>query len=241
MPLPLLADPVNSLVDWIAIGTNSFVTMYDVLGGDWGAETTNNFQDFLHEFALWHGAVTYVSKMAGFRNVSAVGKRSVFSVSVLGSRHNSYFYLGILQPVVGLRPSLHVQRSIWSSSRQDDLTQALSDAEKLVGYPTSFLNLRYLLSDEISNVAMYMKRFAMSKHPLLRTARGFISDENHTLQTRGLLVLLISKASRPFLKDDCIVDQELVADIYSSQRQLADITETIYTGKEKQSASTQGF
>ncbi|XP_068699044.1 all trans-polyprenyl-diphosphate synthase PDSS2-like [Montipora foliosa] len=167
--------------------------------------------------------------MAGFRNVFTVGKRSVSSVSVLGSRHNSYLYLGVLQPVVLLRPSLQVQRSFWSSSRQDDLTQALSDAEKLVGYPTSFLNLRYLLSDEISNVAMYMKRFAMSKHPLLRTARGFISDENHTLQTRGLLVLLISKASRPCLKDDCIMDQELVADIYSSQRQLADITETIYT------------
>ena len=83
---------------------------------------------------------------------------------------------------------LFMRRHIWSS-RQDDLSRALSDAEKIVGYPTSFLNLRYLLSDEISNIAMYMKRFAMSKHPMLRTARGFVSDENHTLQTRGLLVL----------------------------------------------------
>ena len=72
----------------------------------------------------------------------------------------------------------------------------------------------------------------MSKHPLLRTARGFVTDENQTIQTRGLLVLLISKASRPCLNNDhYITDQELVADIYSSQRQLADITETIHTGK----------
>lgn len=124
---------------------------------------------------------------------------------------------------------LFMRRHIWSS-RQDDLSRALSDAEKIVGYPTSFLNLRYLLSDEISNIAMYMKRFAMSKHPMLRTARGFVSDENHTLQTRGLLVLLISKASRPCLQSDWNTDQELVADIHSSQRQLADVTETIHTG-----------
>ena len=152
-----------------------------------------------------------------------------------GSHHNTCFHTVAQHSVAFARLSLyirlHFRRHIWSSSRQDDFCKALSDAEKIVGYPTSFLNLRYLLNDEISNVAMYMKRFAMSKHPLLRTARGFISDENQTMQTRGLLVLLISKASRPCLKSDWITDQELVADIYSNQRQLADITETIYTGK----------
>lgn len=70
----------------------------------------------------------------------------------------------------------------------------------------------------------------MSKHPMLRTARGFVSDDNQTTQTRGLLVLLMSKASRSCLKDEWKMDQELVADIHSSQRQLADITETIHTG-----------
>lgn len=69
----------------------------------------------------------------------------------------------------------------------------------------------------------------MSKHPMLRTARGFVSDDNQTTQTRGLLVLLMSKASRSCLKDEWKMDQELVADIHSSQRQLADITETIHT------------
>lgn len=140
------------------------------------------------------------------------------------AQHNSAFLLRQSRCA-----RLFMRRHIWTS-RQDDLTRALSDAEKIVGYPTSFLNLRYLLSDEISNIAMYMKRFAMSKHPMLRTARGFVSDENHTMQTRGLLVLLVSKASCPCLQSDWSMDQELVSDIHSSQRQLADITETIHTG-----------
>ena len=166
-------------------------------------------------------------------------KRLFLSVySLFRSRHFSTFSFAHELSVCCRRSSpcvnLFSRRSTrtWSFSRQDDLTKALSDAEKIVGYPTSFLNLRYLLSDEISNIAMYMKRFAMSKHPLLRTARGFVTDENQTIQTRGLLVLLISKASRPCLNSDHYsTDQELVADIYSSQRQLADITETIHTGK----------
>ena len=134
---------------------------------------------------------------------------------------------------------LLMRRHIWSS-RQDDLTRALSDAEKIVGYPTSFLNLRYLLSDEISKIAIYMKRFAMSKHPMFRTARGFVSDENNTMQARGLLVLHVSKASRPCLQSDWSMDQDLVADIHSSQRQLADITETIHTGGPKKGLTWPG-
>lgn len=179
----------------------------------------------------WRGYMFF--KMAILRLAKS---RKVFlpACSLVNSFQKSSFDFVNQQSTSVLRPSCCTRflfrRNIWSSSRQDELTKALSDAEKIVGYPTSFLNLRYLLSDEISNVAMYMKRFAMSKHPLLRTARGFISDENHTMQTRGLLVLLISKASRPCLKNDWITDQELVADIYSSQRQLADITETIHTG-----------
>ena len=184
-----------------------------------------------------------VKKLASSRRTSL---SALSALRLIRSYHNSSFYVAHQQSLFSPGPSrcAHhlVRRNIWSSSGQDDLTKALSDAEKIVGYPTSFLNLRYLLSDEISNVAMYMKRFAMSKHPLLRTARGFVTDENHTMQTRGLLVLLISKASRPCLNSDhWITDQELVADIYSSQRQLADITETIHTGSTSKSACTAAY
>lgn len=49
--------------------------------------------------------------------------------------------------------------------------QAFSAAEKIVGYPTSFLSLRWLLSDEISNVAVHLRKLVGSNHPLLKTAK----------------------------------------------------------------------
>ena len=62
--------------------------------------------------------------------------------------------------------------SVWgSSSRVTDWNRAVSEAEKIVGYSTSFLNLRCLLSDELSNVAMQMRKLVGTGHPLLKTAR----------------------------------------------------------------------
>lgn len=34
----------------------------------------------------------------------------------------------------------------------------VSDAERLVGYPTSFLNLRWLFNDEIANTAIHLRK-----------------------------------------------------------------------------------
>ena len=59
---------------------------------------------------------------------------------------------------------------LWSAP-QTEWKRAVSDAEKIVGYPTSFMSLRCLLSDEISNVAMHMRKLVGTKHPLLKTAR----------------------------------------------------------------------
>lgn len=69
------------------------------------------------------------------------------------------------------------QMSIWpwsNSAGNKTWSQAVSDAEKIVGYPTSFMSLRCLLSDEMSNVALLMRKLVGTKHPLLKTARfGF--------------------------------------------------------------------
>ena len=76
---------------------------------------------------------------------------------------------------------LHQQRGIsfWGSSKNDSnsdknvqgWTQAVSEAEKIVGYPTSFMSLRCLLSDELSNVAIQMRKLVGTGHPLLQIAR----------------------------------------------------------------------
>lgn len=52
-----------------------------------------------------------------------------------------------------------------------DWNRAVSEAERIVGYPTSFLSLRWLLSDEIANVALHLRKLVGSSHPLMKTAK----------------------------------------------------------------------
>jgi len=59
---------------------------------------------------------------------------------------------------------------VWGS-KVTEWNRAVSEAEKIVGYSTSFLSLRCLLSDELSNVAMQMRKLVGTGHPLLKTAR----------------------------------------------------------------------
>lgn len=50
---------------------------------------------------------------------------------------------------------------------KNEWNRALSEAEKIVGYQTSYLSLRYLLSDEITNLALHMRKLVGSTHPLV--------------------------------------------------------------------------
>lgn len=56
-------------------------------------------------------------------------------------------------------------------NQKTDWNKTMSEAEKIVGYPTSFLSLRWLLSDEIANVALHLRKLVGSNHPLLKTAK----------------------------------------------------------------------
>lgn len=61
-----------------------------------------------------------------------------------------------------------------AANQKPDWNRAVSEAEKIVGYPTSFLSLRWLLSDEIANVALHLRKLVGSNHPLLKTAKYVI-------------------------------------------------------------------
>ncbi|XP_051941772.1 decaprenyl-diphosphate synthase subunit 2 [Hippocampus zosterae] len=119
--------------------------------------------------------------------------------------------------------------SLFSSPGPSNWSKAVSDAEKIVGYPTSFMSLRCLLSDEFSNVAMHVKKLVGTQHPLLNTARGFVYDSRNNFQMRGLVVLLLSKAAGPSHTSLDALAQDMVSGIYPSQRNLAEITELIHT------------
>lgn len=63
------------------------------------------------------------------------------------------------------------RRAIAQHNTKPDWNRAVSEAEKIVGYPTSFLSLRWVLSDEIANVALHLRKLVGSNHPLLKTAK----------------------------------------------------------------------
>ncbi|XP_072313885.1 all trans-polyprenyl-diphosphate synthase PDSS2 [Eucyclogobius newberryi] len=123
----------------------------------------------------------------------------------------------------------HRSLSLFSSPGPSNWNKVVSDAEKIVGYPTSFMSLRCLLSDELSNVAMHVRKLVGTQHPLLNTARGFVYDSRNNLQMRGLVVLLISKTAGPSQASSDMLAQDMVSGIYPSQRNLAEITELIHT------------
>lgn len=60
----------------------------------------------------------------------------------------------------------------WSpTTKAHDWNRAITDAEKIVGYPTTFFSLKCLLSDEFTNVAMHLRKLVGTNHPILKTAK----------------------------------------------------------------------
>jgi len=105
------------------------------------------------------------------------------------------------------------------------------------------MSLRLLLSDEVSNIAMQLRKLIGTKHPLLGTAKALLYDEKQSVQTRGLVVLLLSKtfgpppsSSEPLHPDSPLTSassssspMSMVSGIYASQRTIAELVEVVYT------------
>uniref|UniRef100_T1JCC4 Decaprenyl-diphosphate synthase subunit 2 n=1 Tax=Strigamia maritima TaxID=126957 RepID=T1JCC4_STRMM len=117
--------------------------------------------------------------------------------------------------------------SVMKSSNQIDWNRVVSDAERVVGYTTSYLSLRCLLSDEISNLAAHVRKLVGTGHPLLKTAKGLIYNSKSYMDTRGLVVLLICKAAGHM--SESTVNDPITDGISYRQRALAEITEMIHT------------
>ncbi|XP_031622308.1 decaprenyl-diphosphate synthase subunit 2 isoform X2 [Contarinia nasturtii] len=107
-----------------------------------------------------------------------------------------------------------------------DWDRAVSEAEKIVGYPTSFLSLRWLLSDEVANVALHLRKLVGNNHPLLKTAKNLLYHGRNNMQAWGLIVLLISKAAgqAPGIPE---TEHDKSAGVLHSQRALAEVCEMI--------------
>lgn len=63
-------------------------------------------------------------------------------------------------------------------SQQYDWKKIVCDAQRIVDYPTSYISLRWLLSDKVANVGYKLRELASSPNSLHRTARFVAMNEN---------------------------------------------------------------
>ncbi|XP_061726530.1 all trans-polyprenyl-diphosphate synthase PDSS2-like [Cydia pomonella] len=101
----------------------------------------------------------------------------------------------------------------------------IREAEKVVGYPTSFMNLRCLLSDEFANMALYLRKLLGSNHLVMQTAKNVLYGDSKNLQPWGLIILLLSKSVKTSSAYTLQSKQ-----IEEKQRLLAELTEMMRTG-----------
>lgn len=107
---------------------------------------------------------------------------------------------------------------------------AISDAEKIVGYPASYFSLRFLLNDEISNIALQMRKLLGINHPLIKTVKRLIyNNGRNNMQTRGLVVLLVAKGAGHGIGSPDYLEATRCGGISQRQRSLAEITEMVHT------------
>ena len=80
--------------------------------------------------------------------------------------------------------------------RQHEWNRAVGSAENLVGFPTSAIQLRSLLTDEVTSMSGHLRKLMGSDHPILRTLKRLVHHGGKTnVQVRGLMVLLLSRAT----------------------------------------------
>ncbi|XP_047513822.1 all trans-polyprenyl-diphosphate synthase PDSS2-like [Pieris napi] len=101
-------------------------------------------------------------------------------------------------------------------------SNVIREAEKVVGYPTSFMNLRCLLSDEFANLALYLRKLVGSNHLVMQTAKNVLYGDSKNLQPWGLIMLLLSKSVKIRSSQTKLIEDQ--------QRQLAELTEMMRTG-----------
>ena len=72
-----------------------------------------------------------------------------------------------------------------SFTRKNQWNRAVSEAEKLVGYPTSLVSVRALMDDDFANIAVHMRKLIGSDHPVLQTVKRLVYQGKNKMQVSG--------------------------------------------------------
>lgn len=133
------------------------------------------------------------------------------------------------QRSVGLLSSERAVHSLPASfTKKNSWNRSVSDAEKLVGYPTSLMSVRALMDDDFANIAVHMRKLIGSEHPVFHTVKRLVYQGKNKLQLRGLLMLLLSRAAGHVPGCE---DVDAATGVMEKQRKLAEIVEMINTGQ----------
>lgn len=114
-----------------------------------------------------------------------------------------------------------------SVTKRSQWNKAVAEAEKLVGYPTSLMSLQALVNNDLTNMAVHLRKLVGSDHPVLRTAKRLLYHGKNKMQVRGLIVLLLSRAVGPYTEE-----WDPSTGVLEKQRKLAEIVEMIHTAQE---------
>lgn len=82
----------------------------------------------------------------------------------------SYAMIRHLRQTALLSQQIRVESTMTNLTQEDFVFRppmaqwgkVIREAEKIVGYPTSFMNLRWLLSDEFANLATHLRKIVSS-------------------------------------------------------------------------------
>ncbi|XP_040576065.1 all trans-polyprenyl-diphosphate synthase PDSS2 isoform X1 [Lepeophtheirus salmonis] len=109
--------------------------------------------------------------------------------------------------------------------------RVLSEAEKLVGFPSSFASLSAFMNEDMSNWAVHARKLASSNHPFTTTMKRLVFQGRNSLQVRGLISLLFSRLINDpehFKNNDDFIKEHGILKV---QQQLAETLELIYTAQ----------
>ncbi|CAK9295259.1 unnamed protein product [Gordionus sp. m RMFG-2023] len=111
----------------------------------------------------------------------------------------------------------------------ESFKKILSNVQQIVGYNPSFLSMRNLFNDEISNMAMSFMQIINSKHPLLKNTKKLIYGDYNIVQMHGLIILLIAKLfgiPKNFTNTTLSENEQGI-----TQKSLSEVTQMIYLAR----------
>nr|ACO11182.1 Decaprenyl-diphosphate synthase subunit 2 [Caligus rogercresseyi] len=109
--------------------------------------------------------------------------------------------------------------------------RCLSEAEKLVGFPSSFESLSAFMTEDVSNWSAHARRLTSSNHPFTSTIKRLVFHGRSRLQVRGLVALLFARLtndSKAFRGREDFIEE---FGVLKTQRQLSETLELIYSAQ----------